>query len=250
MSLSADGSTIAIGAHSNDGNGSNSGHVRIYQLNSGGNWEQLGGDIDGEVAYDYSGSSVSFSADGSTVAIGAPLNWGNGSSAGHVRIYQRNGESNAWEQVGADIDGESHSDGSGHSVSLSANGSIVAIGATGNDANGSNAGHVSIYQHNSASNAWEQVGADIDGETAGDYSDRVFPFRLRATLSLLVPMATMAMESIPGMCVFTSSMCQHRLSKEISSAPISEMSWMPMVPFNPPFISGNPAAITALTGLI
>ena len=39
---SADGSTIAIGAHYNDDNGSYAGHVRIYQRNSDGNWEQLG----------------------------------------------------------------------------------------------------------------------------------------------------------------------------------------------------------------
>ena len=49
-------------------------------------WKQLGPDIDGEAAGDYSGVSVSLSADGSTVAIGAAENDGNGSDAGHVRI--------------------------------------------------------------------------------------------------------------------------------------------------------------------
>jgi hypothetical protein len=38
---------------------------------------QLGTDIDGEATNDESGSSVSLSADGSTVAIGAPYNGGN-----------------------------------------------------------------------------------------------------------------------------------------------------------------------------
>ena len=51
--------------------------MRIYQyINS--SWQQLGTDIDGEAADDYSGYSVSLSADGSTVAIGAPSNDGNG----------------------------------------------------------------------------------------------------------------------------------------------------------------------------
>ena len=36
---------------SNDGNGSASGHVRVYEY-SGGSWSQLGSDIDGEAAYD------------------------------------------------------------------------------------------------------------------------------------------------------------------------------------------------------
>ena len=35
VSLSSDGSRVAIGAPYNDGNGSNSGHVRIYELQSG-----------------------------------------------------------------------------------------------------------------------------------------------------------------------------------------------------------------------
>ena len=32
MSLSSDGKTVAIGARYNDGNGSDSGHVRVYEL--------------------------------------------------------------------------------------------------------------------------------------------------------------------------------------------------------------------------
>ena len=83
VSLSADGSVVAIGAYGNDGNGSDSGHVRIYQ-NVNGNWLQLGNDINGEAADDYSGGSVSLSADGSTVAIGAPRNDDNGANSGHA----------------------------------------------------------------------------------------------------------------------------------------------------------------------
>ena len=47
----------------------------------------IGADIDGEAAVDQSGWSVSLSSDGTTVAIGAPYNDGNGSNSGHVRIY-------------------------------------------------------------------------------------------------------------------------------------------------------------------
>ena len=43
-----------------------------------------------------------------------------------------------------DIDGEA-ADDSGYSVSLSADGSIVAIGAIDNDGNGSYSGHVKVY---------------------------------------------------------------------------------------------------------
>ena len=49
-------------------------------------------------------------------------------------------------QLGADIDGEAASDRSGWSVSLSADGNIIAIGAEKNDGNGSNSGHVRVYK--------------------------------------------------------------------------------------------------------
>jgi hypothetical protein len=48
-------------------------------------------------------------------------------------------------QLGADIDGEAASDRSGSSVSLSLDGSRVAIGAERNDGAGTDAGHVRIY---------------------------------------------------------------------------------------------------------
>jgi type IX secretion system substrate protein len=142
VSLSADGSTVAIGAPMNAGNGSEAGHVRVYKLISGA-WTQQGGDIDGEAAGDRSGESVSLSADGSTVAIGASSNAGNGKDAGHVRVYKL--ISGVWIQQGADIEGEAAGDFSGQSVSLSADGSIVAIGAASNDGNGANAGHVRVF---------------------------------------------------------------------------------------------------------
>ena len=87
MSLSADGSIVAIGADGHDGiNGENSGHVRVYEWDSNA-WQQKGGDIDGEAADDFSGWSVSLSSDGSIVAIGADGHDGNGNRSGHVRVY-------------------------------------------------------------------------------------------------------------------------------------------------------------------
>ena len=44
-------------------------------------------------------------------------------------------------QLGQDIDGEAANDNSGYSVSLSSDGTVVAIGAIGNDGNGSDSGH-------------------------------------------------------------------------------------------------------------
>jgi len=163
ISLSNNGSIVAVGAIWNDGNGIKSGHVRIFQ-NISNIWTQIGSDINGEATDDLSGYSVSLSNDGNILAIGAINNNGNGSNSGHIRIYQNS--SGVWTQIGSDINGEASGDLSGYSLSLSGDGNIVAIGATNNDGNGSNSGHVRIYQN--ISNIWTQIGSDINGEAAGD----------------------------------------------------------------------------------
>jgi hypothetical protein len=172
VSISSDGTIVAIGAYWNDGTGaSQAGHVRIYQYN-GTVWNQLGQDIDGEAANEYSGYSVSINSDGTIVAIGAHMNDGTSTdsywNSGHVRVYQYNSSGNIWNQLGQDIDGEAQYDFAGRSVSINSDGTIVAIGANGNDGNGSNSGHVRIYQYNGT--VWNQLGQDIDGEGISDES--------------------------------------------------------------------------------
>ena len=164
VALSSDGSVVAIGAPWNDDNGEESGHVRLFR-NVDDTWTQIGQDIDGEAANDYSGAPVALSSDGSVVAIGAPMNEDNGYYAGHVRIYHNMDDT--WTQIGQDIDGAAAGDRFGESVALSSDGSVVAIGASWNDDNGEESGHVRIY-HN-VDNTWTQIGQDIDGEAADDF---------------------------------------------------------------------------------
>ena len=127
---------------------------------------QLGSDIDGEAADDGSGNSVSMNSAGDRVAIGANGNDGTDTNAGHVRVYEYS--NNSWSQLGSDIDGEALRDYSGLSVSMDSAGDRVAIGATGNDASGSYAGHVRVYEYSNSS--WIQMGSDIAGEAASDGS--------------------------------------------------------------------------------
>jgi hypothetical protein len=55
VAVSDDGMTIAIGAPYNAGNGSNSGHVRVYRFDDAADeWILRGADIDGETADDRS----------------------------------------------------------------------------------------------------------------------------------------------------------------------------------------------------
>ncbi|MDA9228228.1 T9SS type A sorting domain-containing protein [Flavobacteriales bacterium] len=144
VSLSSDGSIVAIGAPLNDGNGTNSGHVRTYRNNAPNSWIQMSQDIDGKSSSDNFGYSVSLSSDGNKIAIGAK-NAGFGSNnAGQVSIFQKP-PLGPWFQIGQDIDGEASDDVSGWSVSLSSDGNTVAVGAIGNAGNGTDAGHVRIY---------------------------------------------------------------------------------------------------------
>jgi hypothetical protein len=81
-----DANTIAIGAPGRlNGPVTILGSVRIYAWN-GTAWIQKGMEINGETAGDYSGWSISM-PNANTLAIGAPWNDGNGSRAGHVRIF-------------------------------------------------------------------------------------------------------------------------------------------------------------------
>ncbi|WP_191858446.1 T9SS type A sorting domain-containing protein [Hanstruepera ponticola] len=167
VSLSADGSVVAIGAIANDGNGSRSGHVRVFE-NQSGSWVQIGQDIDGEALDDFSGYSVSLSADGSVVAIGAPNNDENGIDSGHVRVYKN--QSGVWTQIGSDIDGEggANSEGDigsefGSFVSLSGDGTVLAISARAQLLNQINrSGYVQVYKN--ISGVWTQIGSTIDTE--------------------------------------------------------------------------------------
>ena len=195
VALSGDGSTVAIGGHKNDGTSTsttdNRGHVRVYKygLVQANTWSQLGTDIDGEAAGDQCGFSVSLSADGTIVAIGANLNDGTTTSTGdrgHVRVYKYGlVQANAWSQLGGDIDGEATLDQSGYSVFLSGDGYTVAIGAQLNDGtSGVDRGHVRIYKYDPLKTSavtneslstfgpagWTRLGVDIDGELPSDQS--------------------------------------------------------------------------------
>jgi FG-GAP repeat len=71
VSISADGTTFVVGAPYHDGNGTDSGLVRVYQYNSTiGSYAHVGLDMTGANSF---GWSLSISADGTTVVAGAPF---------------------------------------------------------------------------------------------------------------------------------------------------------------------------------
>ena len=171
VSLSSDGTIVAIGASENSDNGVVAGHVRVYAWSDeSSSWLKRGDDIDGEAILEFSGISVSLSSDGNIVAIGSYIYASNfASNIGRVRVYEWTDTNSSWVQLGGDIEGEVAEGFSSISISLSSDGTIVAMGAPGNDGNGTDAGHTRVHAWTNGS-SWVQLGDDIDGEAAVDNS--------------------------------------------------------------------------------
>jgi WD40 repeat protein len=157
VALSASGNRVVSGSVS-------AGRARVFDL-VGTTWTQVGATLIGVGISGEFGSSVDVSADGSTVAIGAAS--ANGlSRAGTVQLYRLVG--GAWVQLGGTITGSEIGDRFGYSVSLSSNGSRVAIGAPSNTqgaapGSGIPVGQVRVYELNGGT--WTQLGASVNGNT-------------------------------------------------------------------------------------
>ncbi|CAK0851419.1 unnamed protein product [Prorocentrum cordatum] len=149
FSLSADGGRVAMG----DTNGM----MRVFGWASG-TWQQMGADI-----YIYGGFAVApaFNADGSRVAAGAPYCSTGGFRFGCVRVYDWVG--GAWQKVGSDITGTQLNERTGVSVSLSANGSRVAVPGYYYD---DSRGRVRVFDWEG--DAWVQAGSAVAGDASWD----------------------------------------------------------------------------------
>lgn len=153
ISLSSDGTVMALGASSAN---TSTGVVRVYQK-SGLSWTQVGTDIYGDNTSDSFGFSVSLSADGTVLAVGAntsDLHYDDFAPSGYVKVFELSG--GAWVQKGSTLNASSNSENFGNSVSLSADGQVMAVGAPGYN---STAGATRVYKWSGS--AWTQIGTDI-----------------------------------------------------------------------------------------
>ena len=164
VSISGNGSTVGIGEpHVEEGRG----RVRIYTIDAvTEKWSQIGQVLEGESPEDMYGGTVSLSVDGSVIAIGAGLNSFYNAGGGYVRVYSYDVGTQKWTQVGQDIDGESNEEGLGVSVSLSSDGSVVALGTFRPDYD-SPGGRIRILRYDEVSSKWTKVGQDIYEEGPG-----------------------------------------------------------------------------------
>ena len=154
VAISADGSTIAVGASYNNGGGSSRGQVRVYDY-AGASWSPRG-TINGGVDGGRFGVSVALSADGTTLVAGAP----SASGGGYASAFRYGNGS--WNQLGSTLSAQASGDDFGRAVAVSGSGDVIAVGAPENDDAGSDRGQIRIYEL--TGNSWTSRGI-INGDT-------------------------------------------------------------------------------------
>jgi trimeric autotransporter adhesin len=104
------------------------------------------------------GMSVALSADGATLAVGAPLEDSNAESTGSVYVFARDGAGSAWrQQAQIKASNPERSDLFGFGVALDASGSTLAIGAPGAAGAVPASGVVYIFERSKGTNGdWTQ----------------------------------------------------------------------------------------------
>lgn len=167
--LSSDGTVLVVGAPGGSREGATqSGRATIYEFNES-SWQQKGNSIGGFVTGDFFGWAVDMSADGNVVVVGAIqfLNVLDQGASGYACVYIFN--STHWNQLGQVLQGEEQDENFGTSVSISANGQTVAVGAPFYGGDGLfEAGRVETYGYDMSSGQWVKVGQTLTGNAIGD----------------------------------------------------------------------------------
>lgn len=165
--MTPDGVYVAVGApfYPNNTAEPRRGEVRIFKyLNN--DWTQVGQQILGVRAGDRLGGTVSISENGKRFSTGATQYDAPGlSQSGLARVFEFNETTQLWSQIGQDLFGAA-SDFYGIETELSKDGTRLAVGAQGKA--GTSPGYTIIYDFNTTTNLWEQVGATIFGDTIDD----------------------------------------------------------------------------------
>jgi hypothetical protein len=163
VGLSDDGKTLAVGAPGGDlsNDTANAGYVRVFTYSEQDEWIQLGSDLEGESSGDAFGRSLAMDSNGRRIAVGADKG---GGGNGTVRIFDS--AEGVWSPVGQALDGDNFEDSQGSSVAISADGTLVAVGADGADINGNKSGLVRMYELNEG--LWSPSRPDRLGEGVND----------------------------------------------------------------------------------
>ena len=148
------------------------GRITTYEISiSEKSWTQLPS-IDSFDIFVEFGNSISLSSDGSVLAVGVPEGSIDGQPFGYVQIYELDYYRYFWNQRGTDIlyvgdllNDATQSARFGESVSLSADGARVAIGAVGDSIQKhESSGSASVYEYNTSSSEYERIADPMVGK--------------------------------------------------------------------------------------
>ena len=171
MALSSDGSVVAVGIDSYDGE--DRGLVRVFGWScdpGAGGYVQMGQDLLGGEEFDGFGQSVDLSADGLTLVVGA--NQPPPGKSGYVEVYAYNpGGDGLWKLVGHRIDNVPDTVGDiGREVQVSDDGVIVSFSGSVLVTGDEGYTYVSSFMrsvHN-VDGEWKPRGSDILSSIAYD----------------------------------------------------------------------------------
>ena len=104
--------------------------------------------------FEYALSQLSISGDGNRVVTGN-RRYGGTFKQAEVKIFDWT--STGWKKVGQSIYNTSPADDAGF-VDISEDGRILAVGAPGNDGNGTNSGEVRVFEFSLEDNWWREIG--------------------------------------------------------------------------------------------
>ena len=170
VATSDDGNTIVVGASYDDTNGNLTGSTYVFDR-VGNNFNEVGiltGTYSNNSA-DFFGNSVTCSADGKTIVVGARDDEvpGSSNSSGVVYVFDREG--NNFNEVGI-LTGTYASDNGdrfGKSVATSADGKTIVVGAWDDEVPGSGSSSGVVYTFNRQGNTFNEVGILTGSASSG-----------------------------------------------------------------------------------
>jgi hypothetical protein len=169
LSVNNDASIIIMGGpleSTNNVSGAGAAMIFTGNVNNGWIFKQK---ITGDTAYFEFGTSLASNEDANIIVMGGPNNLSNPNATpapGAILIFT--GNQNIGWNLKQKITGQTNGDLYGNSVSVSNNGSIIAVGSKSDDQNGVNAGSVYLYTGNS------NIGWTFKQKLTGRYSYDVF----------------------------------------------------------------------------
>ena len=163
ISLSRDGTTMAISAPNNVNTTSGQGHVRVFRLENG-LWVQVGNDIDETIGRQF-GIDIRLNENGTVLIAGAPRTSVGFRDAGIIRVFKL--INNNWTQIGNAINGLAVNELFGSHVAINADGTIIASSTTRTRTpNGISSGQIRIYKLEN--DDWVPFGSFISGDFQND----------------------------------------------------------------------------------